>query len=58
MKKTNLIILIGLLIIGFITEVINGKIYIYNTFDIIKICIISLCLIFALLHYKDSKKNL
>ena len=60
MKKYNLLILIILLILGLLTEFINGKFNEYIIFDIIKTIILAICLIFSLYFYKrkeGSKKD-
>lgn len=60
MKKYNLLILIILLILGLLTEFINGKFNEYSIFDIIKTIILAICLIFSLYFYKrkeGSKKD-
>lgn len=54
MKKYNILVLIILLILGLLTEFFNGKIYNYNIFDIIKIIILAICLVFSFYFYKKE----
>jgi ABC-type transport system involved in multi-copper enzyme maturation permease subunit len=57
MKKYNLLILIILLNLGLFTEFINGKFNDYSTFDIVKIIILAICLIFSLYFYKRKDSS-
>ena len=55
MKKFNLMVLIILLILGLLTEFVDGRTSNYSLFDIIKIVIMAICLIFSLYFYKNNE---
>lgn len=56
MKKYNIILILGLLIISILIEVINGDIKNMTVLEIVKLGLLTLCLLLGLKYYYYKKE--